>query len=309
MSTKNLKELRALARSRGLRGYSKLSRRELEKLLSAGDGQKPAAVEKTGKTAPASPAAGVKSKSATPRAKSAPAHTKKTRPIAAVTRPAAQPAPAPTLTPKWEWAGDIQRQSVDEEQIETAKYAVVPPGTAVPRAEAADLNEDIDNLPPVTEATLCLLPQKPGVLHGYWVLPPDSAARAPSFKLRLGRIARDVFEIIDEIALPRERGQWYFRVDESADMGEVYLQLGYYEPDGRFVTATRRGIARIPSLYASSRTDRLWWVSEEQFRAMYRRAGGHVRGPRLGWAASISSPGGAPSSDRLAWPGGVSSRR
>jgi hypothetical protein len=97
-------------------------------------------------------------------------------------------------------------------------------------------------------------------------------------------------------------------VDESADMGEVYLQLGYYEPDGRFVTATRRGIARIPSLYASSHTDRLWWVSEEQFRAMYRRAGGHVRGPRLGWAASISSPGGAPVSDRLAWPGGVSSR-
>ncbi|MHB1143223.1 MAG: DUF4912 domain-containing protein [Sulfuricaulis sp.] len=309
MLTKNLKELRALARSRGLRGYSKLSRRELEKLLSAGDGQKPAAAEKTGMAAPASPAAKVKSKSTTPRAKSAPAHTKKTRPIAAVTRPAAQPAPAPALTPKWEWAGDVQRQSVDEEQIESAKYAVVPPGTAVPRAEAADLNEDIDNLPPVTEPTLCLLPQKPGVLHGYWVLPPDSALRAPLFKLRLGRIARDVFEIIDEIALPRERGHWYFHVDESADMGEVYLQLGYYEPDGRFVTAARRGIARIPSLYASSRTDRLWWVSEEQFRAMYRRAGGHVRGPRLGWAASISSPGGAPSSDRLTWPGGVSSQR
>jgi hypothetical protein len=219
-----------------------------------------------------------------------------------------QPAPTPALTPKWEWAGDVQRQSVDEEQIESAKYAIVPPGTAVPRAEAADLNEDIDNLPPVTEPTLCLLPQKPGVLHGYWVLPPDSVPRAQSFKLRLGRIARDVFEIIDEIALPRERGHWYFHVDESADMGEVYLQLGHYEPDGRFVTATRRGIARIPSLYASSRTDRLWWVSEEQFRAMYRRAGGYVRGPRLGWAASISSPGGAPSSDRLAWPGGISSR-
>lgn len=309
MLTKNLKELRALARSRGLRGYSKLSRRELAKLLSAGDGQKPAAAEKTGMAAPASPAAKVKSKSATPRAKSAPAHTKKTRPIAAVTRPAAQTAPAPALTPKWEWAGDVQRQSVDEEQIESAKYAVVPPGTAVPRAEAADLNEDIDNLPPVTEPTLCLLPQKPGVLHGYWVLPPDSALRAPLFKLRLGRIARDVFEIIDEIALPRERGHWYFHVDESADMDEVYLQLGYYEPDGRFVTAARRGIARIPSLYASSRTDRLWWVSEEQFRAMYRRAGGHVRGPRLGWAASISSPGGAPSTERLAWPGGVSSQR
>jgi hypothetical protein len=309
MPTKNLKELRALARSRGLRGYSKLSRRELEQLLSADDGQKPAAVEKSAKMAPASPAAKVKSKSATTRAKAAPARTKITRPAAETAPRVTQPAPAPALTPKWEWAGDIQRQSVDEEQIESAKYAIVPPGTAVPRAEAADLNEDIDNLPPVTEPTLCLLPQKPGVLHGYWVLPPDSAPRAPSFKLRFGRIARDVFEIIDEIALPRERGHWYFRVDESADMGEVYLQLGYYEPDGRFVTAIRRGIARIPSLYASSRTDRLWWVSEEQFRAMYRRAGGHVRGPRLGWAASISSPGGAPSSDRLAWPGGVSSQR
>ena len=309
MPTKNIKELRALARSRGLRGYSKLSRRELEKLLSAGNGQKPAAVEKTAKASPASPVAKAKSKSASPRVKSAPARTKMTRPAVEATPRMTPPAPAPALAPKWEWAGDVQRQSVDEEQIESAKYAIVPPGTAVPRAEAADLNEDIDNLPPVTEPTLCLLPQKPGVLHGYWVMPPDSAARAQSFKLRLGRIARDVFEIIDEIALPRERGHWYFHMDESADMGEVYLQLGYYEPGGRFVTATRRGIARIPSLHASNRTDRLWWVSEEQFRAMYRRAGGHVRGPRLGWAASISSPGGAPSYDRLAWPGGVSSQR
>jgi hypothetical protein len=308
MPTKNLKELRALARSRGLRGYSKLSRRELEKLLSPGDGQKPAAAGKTGKAVLATPVAKVKSKSASPRTKSTPARTKMTQPAAEVTPPMTHAAPAPALKPKWEWSGDVQRQSVDEEQIESAKYAVVPPGTAVPRAEAAELNEDIDNLPPVTEPTLCLLPQKPGVLHGYWVMPPGSVPRAQSFKLRLGRIARDVFEIIDEITLPHERGHWYFHVDESADMGEVYLQLGYYEPDGRFVTATRRGIARIPSLYASNRTDRLWWVSEEQFRAMYRRAGGYVRGPRLGWAASISSPGGAPSPDRLAWPGGVSSR-
>lgn len=308
MPTKNLKELRALARSRGLRGYSKLSRRELEKLLAPGDGQKPVTMEKTGKAAPATPAAKANSISASPRAKSAPVRAKKTQPAAETALRMSRPAPAPALTPKWEWAGNVQRQSVDEEQIESAKYAVVPPGTAVPHAEAADLNEDIDNLPPVAEPTLCLLPQKPGVLHGYWVLPPGSAPRAPSFRLRLGRIARDVFEIIDEIALPRERGHWYFHVNESADTGEVYLQLGYYEPDGRFVTATRRGIARIPSLYASSRTDRLWWVSEEQFRAMYRRAGGYVRGPRLGWAASIGSPGGAPSSDRLARPGSVSSR-
>lgn len=308
MPTKNLKELRALARSRGLRGYSRLSRADLEKLLYSGSGQKPRVAEKTLKPATTAPAAKTKSKSALSRAKSAPVNiTKKTRPDVAPAPAVTRPAPA--ATPKWEWAGDVQRQSADEEQIESAKFAVVPPGSAAPRAETMDLNEDIDNLPPVTEPTLCLLPQKPGVLHGYWALPPDSAARGRSFKLRLGRIARDVFEIIDEIAIPRERGRWYFHVDESTDTGEVYLQLGHYEPDGRFVIATRRGIARIPSLYASQRTDRLWWVSEEQFRAMYRRAGGRVHGSRLGWSASISSPGGAPSSERLAWPGGVSSQR
>ncbi|MEW6332048.1 MAG: hypothetical protein AB1560_11370 [Pseudomonadota bacterium] len=308
MPTKNLKELRALARSRGLRGYSKLSRAGLEKLLFSGGEQKPMGAKKTAKPAATTSAARTKSKSASPRANSAPARAaKKTRPDVAPAPAVAHPAPA--ATPKWEWAGDVQRQSADEEQIESAKYAVVPPGSAAPRAEAMDLNEDIDNLPPVAEPTLCLLPQKPGVLHGYWVLPPDPAPRTRSFKLRLGRITRDVFEIIDEIALPSNRGQWYFHVNESTDTGEVYLQLGHYEPDGRFVIATRRGIARIPSLYASQRTDRLWWVSEEQFRAMYRRAGGRVHGSRLGWSASISSPGGAPSSERLAWPGGVSSQR
>ncbi|GAB4512193.1 MAG: hypothetical protein Tsb0026_15940 [Sulfuricaulis sp.] len=301
MPTKNLKELRALARSRGLQGYSKLSRSELEKFLSRDDGQKPVVMGKTGKAAPKKTVAGVKSKSVAPR-------TKKKHPAIPAARATAPTAPAPALTPKWEWATDISRQPTDEEQIENAKYAIVPPGATVPRAEAADLNEDIDNLPPVTEPTLCLLPQKPGVLHGYWIIPPSSLAHPRSLKLRLGRLAGDAFEIIDELALSHERGHWYFHVGESADTGAVYLQLGYYEPNGRFVIAIRRGIARIPSLHASDHTDRLWWVSEEKFRTMYRRAGGYARGPRLGWAASISSPGGAPSSDRLARPGNVSNR-
>ena len=295
MPIKTLKELRTLARSRGLRGYSKLSRGELEKLLARHNGQKPAVAEKTGKPSPKKNSAGAKPKSTTARTKK-----KHAVPTAHTIAPA---TPAPTLTPTWEWATDVPRQAADEEQVESAKYAIVPPGVAVPRDETVDLSEDIDNLPPVTEPMLCLLPQKPGVLHGYWIMPPDSFAYPRAFKLRLGRIAGDTLEIIEEIALPHERGRWYFHMDEAADNGAVYLQLGYYEPDGNFVTAIRRGIARIPSLQASGRTDRLWWVSEEQFRTMYRRAGGYVHGPRLNWAASISSPGGAPSSARLTRPG------
>lgn len=299
MPTRTLKELRALARSRGLRGYSSLSRNELETLLSRSGGEKFVVPKKKTAKAPAGKtAAPARAKSPQPR-KQAPLTAPGNAPPAAV-------APG---TPKWEWTTDIQRQSTEEERVESAKYATVLPGTELPPAGKADLGEDIDDLPPIAEAALCLLPQKPGVLHGYWVIPPNTVAHRGTLKLRLGRIAGDSLEIIDELALAQDRGHWYFHVDESADMGAVYLQLGYYEESGQFVTAIRRGIARIPSLHASGKTDRLWWVSEEQFRAMYRRAGGNIRAGRLGWNASISSPGGAPSSERLTWPGGISSRQ
>ena len=294
MPNKPLKELRALARSRGMRGYSRLSRSELEKLLSRHGGQKTAVVKNPKKPRPkksAKPAKSTVAKASSPPAR-VPAEKKPS-----ASRPQAV-ATAPRETPKWKWAADMHASSEEEEKVESAKYVTRLPDGPAMRAEATGLNEDIDNLPPFIEPMLCLLPQKPGVVHGYWVVPPDTVPLAPALKLRFGRIARDTLEIIDEFALPRERGHWYFHAD--TDVGAVYLQIGYYEPDGRFVNAIRRGVARIPSLHASERTDRLWWVSEEQFRAMYRRAGGQSRGPRLGWAASIGSPGGAPSSDRLA---------
>jgi hypothetical protein len=311
MTTKTLTELRAQARARGLKGFSKISRRELEHLLTGSGSRKPAAAKKPEKTTTTKRISATKSKAARAPAKSTLTLGKK-KPAATHARTTAPAAVPRAPVPQWEWAGDISRQSTEEEQVESAKYATALPGSVTPRAVVAtDLGEDIDNLPPVTEAALCLLPQKPGVLHGYWVIPPNTVPNSRSLKLRLGRIVGDAFEIVEEISLPHERGHWYFHLDESADTGAIYLQLGYYEPNGNFVTATRRGIARIPSLHASERTDRLWWVSEKQFRAMYRRAGGIVRAGRLGWAASISSPGGAvpaPSSERLAWPGGVSSR-
>jgi len=317
MSSKTLKELRALARSQGLKGYSKLSRSELERLLATSGAQKPEAAKKTAQARKKIPApARSKPAAAYAAAQSARAATKKARaggakkPASSVKPAGAPAAPAAAAPgPAAYWAGEIYGSYNEEQRVENAKYAMVPPGSMAPAAVATDLGEDIDRLPEFTEAMLCLLPQKPGVLHGYWAAPPGSVPDFKSLKLRLGRLNGDAFDIIEEVSLSQGRGHWYFHLDESADVGEVYLQLGYYEPDGRFITATRRGIARIPSLYASGSIDRLWWISEEQFRTMYLRAGGFVQGPRLGWAASIGSPGGAPGapSGRLAWPGGVSS--
>lgn len=178
----------------------------------------------------------------------------------------------------------------DEQRVEDAKFALTPPSMPAPvHAYAADLNENIDILPPITEPRLSLLPQKPGVLQAYWVLDAGTLQRHPGMSLRLCRVAPGVAEIIEETSLPADRGQWYFHVGEDLAGDEVYLQLGYYDPSGEFVTAIHRGVVRLPSLYASSRTDRAWWISDAQFREMYLRAGGLMRGRRLGWGDSFSS--------------------
>ncbi|OGI46000.1 MAG: hypothetical protein A2151_01945 [Candidatus Muproteobacteria bacterium RBG_16_65_34] len=301
METKTVEELRALAKARGLTGYSKLTRAELLKLLAKEN------------TAPAIPHKARPAKTKSPAAKSTPRKAARPAARAAAGFPAAPPASTPDrlasgATP----TSSAERIDGEEERIEQAKFAMAPPGAgfAEPRF-VPDLGEDIERLPTIGEPMLGLLPQKPGILHGYWRLAPDTRAQPRPLKLRLGRITGEVFEVLEEIPVAQAHGHWYFHVEEAADYGALYLQLGYYESAGRFVSAIRRGIARIPSLYASERTDRLWWVSEEQFRAMYLRAGGFARGARLGWAASTGSPVGAPPAahERLAWPGGVSSQR
>ncbi|MHB8535334.1 MAG: hypothetical protein ACYDBW_07810 [Sulfuricaulis sp.] len=287
MTAKTLKELRALARSRGLKGYSKLPHTELERLLAAHRPSKPD-VPKKSALAPKKTPPAVKSKPVRVLNNSARDGGKKTS-----TTP--RPATPSTSGLATYWAGENNGLHNEEQRVENAKYAMVPPGNMTPAAVATDLDEDIDSLPAITEPMLCLLPQKPGVLHGYWVTPPGSVADIKALRLRLGRLNGDSLEIIEEIPLPQGQGHWYFRFDESADVSEVYLQLGYYERNGSFVSATRRGIARIPSLYASGNIDRLWWISDEQFRAMYLRAGGFAQGPRLAWNASTGSPGGVSS--------------
>ncbi len=115
-------------------------------------------------------------------------------------------------------------------QIRTA-----PPGSAAaPAVTAADLGEDIDNLPPVTEATLCLLPQKPGVLHGYWVIPPNTPPIPGRSSCGWG--ASSVMSLKSSRKSPcRTSAATGISISMNPPTsGEVYLQLGYYEADGRF---------------------------------------------------------------------------
>jgi len=292
METKTLKQLRAMAKARGLKAYTRLRKPALLRLLA--------------RAAPAVKKTAVRKASAKSRKKNKPAAAagkrvavqRRARARTAVRKSSAtanMPLPAMAIP-----------AAADEQQVESAKFAVTPPGVVFTEpAFGPDLGEDIDHLPAFHAPMLCLLPQKPGLLHGYWWLPPGMFTAQAPVTLRFGRLVGEALEIMQEFPLPEAHGRWDFRLDAMADLGAFCLQLGYYQTDGSFVSAMRRGIARIPGLYASEHTDRRWWVSDARFRAMYLRAGGHLQGAHLGWNASIGSPGAeAVSPGQLAWPGG-----
>jgi hypothetical protein len=270
LETKSLEELRTIARASGLRGYSGLRKKQLIELL-AKQKARPSVADSVGAPTPKKAA--------------------KSKPV--------RMRDVPTATP--EKSGDsvvlagAPRTANVEERIEVSKFEMTPPGVAFAQAFASTLYEDIDRLPAIGEPVLCLLPQKPGVVHAYWALQPG--AETKHLRLRLCSAKESAIELLEEIKINGDRGHWYFQVPQTPDNGEFFAHLGYYDARGAFVTAIQRGIARIPTLYASTRTDRSWWISDEDFRAMYLRAGGTIRARQLYWpAATDSSPINAPSS-------------
>ncbi len=265
MQQKTLDQLRAMARSAGLRGYSGLRKNQLIELLNKHK---------------ARPSATVVKRASAPK-KSAKSKTIPKVPVQQSDTPATGAAALFSFS-----FADVANV---EERIENAKFETGQRGNVYGVAIASDLHEDIDRLPAANESVLCLLPQKPGVVHAYWVL--QHGAPTKQLRLRLCRVANDAIELLDETSIPSERGHWYFHIPEAAEPGSFFAQLGSYDATGKFVSAIRRSIARIPSLYASQRIDRSWWISDKEFSAMYARAGGALRGARLFWpGAGSSSP-------------------
>jgi len=290
LKNKTLKELRALAKARGLRGYSKLTKDELAVRLEAHSSAAASTRAEAGRRPRAKARSGAERqiKKAAPDAAPAPDTTGGSEAVAM--QPPASSYPSA------------------EQTVEEAKYALHPSGVSL--ARAGDLDEEIDRLPAPTHPLVCLLPQKPGVLYAYWVLPPAAEAERPDYKLRLCRGSGETLHVLEEVPVRTERGGWYFHVGEQSLDEGVVVQLGFYR-DGKFHNARGRSLASLPSRYAATRVDERWWVPEADFAQMYLRAGGFMTpARRFAWAGSIGSPGAAPPGpeQHLAWPGGVSSR-
>lgn len=270
LAKKTVADLREMARARGLSGYSGLKKTELIALLSETHAARPSAIAaKPARTKATKP------KSATAR----------TRP--AVVRPADASDTARHNEPPARLIAERAHISNVEERIETAKYAEAPRGAALAGRALDDLHEDIDSLPLPVEPLLALMPQKPGILHAYWSLTANAPA-PERLRLRLCRLADERLIVLEEIAPPAARGHWYFHVPEGIVPGEYWLHLGHYVND-EFVTAIRRGLARIPSLYAAQGDERQGRMDEARFRLLYLRAGGTVRFGRLAWMGGTSS--------------------
>ncbi|MDA8363567.1 MAG: hypothetical protein M0Z84_07050 [Gammaproteobacteria bacterium] len=280
MRDKTVKQLRAIARKQGCRGYSRLRRDELLRMLAR---RRP----EPSKPKPKSAAPGTRL-----RRRPAP-KTGRPGKAAAVPRPGKRRTAAAARAAagrKRNSRPKVAARRAGPKRRPKPGSLVMPVGLELPVPfVAADLGEDIESLPPLPDALLGLLPQKPGILHGYWALEPGTLRRQPDLRIRLCRIRDRVLEVLDEIPLPSDSGRWYFHVGDLAAETQLYAQLGHYGTDRKFVTAIDHGIARLPSLHASAQTDADWWISDAEFGQMYVRTGGRPDGQRLVWSASVSS--------------------
>lgn len=291
MRNKTVDELRALARSRGLSGYSKLRKDQLLTLLetksASGRGKSPAARARASKTKAKAPRKAKTAKpsvtaAATPPRRSAAAQAGRRRPVAStpgekarimqkveIAQVTAQPGidtrdrsrtPTRDLAENPVWPPGWWQPSTPEPVAiaERAKYAVGP--ATVKRADR--LEEDIERLPALRRPMLMLLPQKPGVLHAYWSLSAGTDTRA--LRLRLCRVVGGLSEVLSEIALSSSQGNFYFRLDTEMFAGDALVELGEYR-DGVFVARMQRGLPRLPL----RRTAPAYWLSAALFRRRY----------------------------------------
>ena len=260
MKGKTVDELRALARSRGMKGYSRLTKDGLVRLLSGKKSATLVSPKTKKKKIKAGTAAAPKARKKSP----VPRSTGKRR--------AAVPAPARNIQARHK----KQLPAPADDQAATgAKFAIDMPGTHRAQPAAAQtLHEPIDRLPALPLPMLVVLQQKPGSVHISWQISPESPAAAGSAHLRVLQGVPGAIKVIHDVPLPATHGSRYFLLDTANPQHAITVQIGHYPANGAFITDLQHTAARLPDARPATQTHPQWWISAQDFARLYLHGGG-----------------------------------
>ncbi|NLW55184.1 MAG: DUF4912 domain-containing protein [Firmicutes bacterium] len=188
------------------------------------------------------------------------------------------------------------------------------------------IEEKVYELPPYyNETNIALLVRDPYWLYTYWDLDAEIKAQlikdygnwdhVPlSLRVRGEQESGGSQPEFFNVPVSTQTNNWYINVQPNR---KYAVDLGYYSPAGEFVSLASSNTVTTPRDCISEVIDEEWMIIEEDFRRLYRLAGGDPTAGsvelvesllkrlerEMGSAAvsSISSPTGRPQQERRFW--------
>jgi hypothetical protein len=274
---KTVKELRDLARSRGLKGYSALRKAELIDVLVAAT--KPAAKKPAARKPAARKPAAKKPAARKPAAKK-PARATKRR---AAKRPEGLEVEVGRgLAPRTRRAFSVYR-TLGEQRIQASKYYL---GVQ----ESPDIDDGFMFPQTHGEDVIVLMVRDPYWLFTYWEFSPDLnddlLKRLGEETMRSSRLVLRVYDVtgtdVDEPVSYRDvdvapgARDWYINVTHVES--DYCIDIGLVLPDGSFVVIARSNRVSLPPIGPSDEVDEKW-VTIESLGEVYSLT---ERGPTSG---------------------------
>lgn len=309
LEKKTVAELRAMAKRKGLSGYSVLKKDALVDLLARGSATKRAAAQKSARSATKRAAGRKSARSATKRAgraagkKSArgaarkPGGAKKS-PVRPSGRGPEVDAEGSALSPRVLRAFSVvggrpgRARRNGEQRVKASKYYL---GVE----KSPELDEEFSYPDTYGESMIALMVKDPYWLFAYWQFAPDIRDHLEAIVGPCGldacRLVLRVYDVTDaepenshgyhDVDVARGARDWYINVMRVER--EYCVDIGLLRPDGSFIVIARSNRVTLPPVGPSDAVDEEW-VTLEALAGLYEQ-----------------STGGGPSSGSGGWgPGG-----